>query len=62
MIDGKSYLPFQLQIEYTAQDGSMNRRVITEAKPITKEREVAERGMCYMYMYVRDFRQQRAFL
>ena len=46
-IDGKPHLPFQLQIEYTAQDGSMNRRVITEAKPITKEREIAERGKHY---------------
>ena len=44
-IDGKPYLPFQLQIEYTAQDGSRNRRVITDAKPTTKEREVAERGI-----------------
>ena len=44
-IDGKPHLPFQLQIEYTAQDGSRNRRVITDAKPTTKEREVAERGM-----------------
>lgn len=44
-IDGKPHLPFQLQIEYTAQDGSRNRRVITDAKPITKEREVAERGI-----------------
>ena len=43
-IDGKPHLPFQLQIEYTAQDGSRNRRVITDAKPTTKEREVAERG------------------
>ena len=45
-IDGKPHLPFQLQIEYTAQDGSRNRRVITDAKPTTKERGVAERGTC----------------
>ena len=44
-IDGKPHLPFQLQIEYTAQDGSRNRRVITDAKPTTSERQVAERGM-----------------
>ena len=44
-IDGKPHLPFQLQIEYTAQDGSRNRRVITDAKPTTNERQVAERGM-----------------
>ena len=46
-VDGKPHLPFQLQIEYTAQDGSTNRRVITEAKPVTKEREIAERGKRY---------------
>jgi hypothetical protein len=51
-IDGKPHLPFQLQIEYTAQDGSRNRRVITDAKPTTNERKVAERGMGFCMLEV----------
>ena len=43
-IDGKPHLPFQLQIEYTGLDGSRCMRVITQAKPITRNRDVAERG------------------
>lgn len=43
-IDGKPHLPFQLQIEYTGLDGSRCMRVITQAKPITRDRGVAERG------------------
>ncbi len=44
MIDGKPHLLFQLQIEYTGRDGSRCMRVITEAKPITRDRKEAERG------------------
>ena len=49
MVEGRPHLPFQLQIEYTAQDGSRCMRVITQAKPITTNREVAEKGVytCY---------------
>ena len=43
-IDGKNHLPFQLQIEYTGKDGSRCVRVITQAKPVTRDRDVAERG------------------
>lgn len=43
-IEGKPYLPFQLQIEYTGRDGSRCMRVITDAKPITRNRGVAEKG------------------
>ena len=49
LVDGKPHLPFQLQIEYTGQDGSRCMRVITQAKPITTDRVVAEGGTCYMY-------------
>lgn len=45
MVEGKPHLPFQLQIEYTAQDGSRCMRVITQAKPITTNRDLAEKGM-----------------
>ena len=50
MVDGQPHLPFQLQIEYTAQDGSRCMRVITQAKPITTDRHVAEKGgLCYCH-------------
>ena len=58
LVDGSPHLPFQLQIEYTGRDGSRCIRVITQAKPITTNRDVAERGRVggynyYMhYMYV----------
>ena len=44
-IGGKLHLPFQLQIEYTGKDGSCCMRVITDAKPITRDRDVAEKGV-----------------
>jgi len=44
MVDGKECLPFQLQISYTSLDGARCNRVITQAKPITKDRQVAEAG------------------
>ena len=43
-IEGKPHLPFQLQVEYTSKDGSRLMRVITDAKPITRDRGVAEKG------------------
>jgi hypothetical protein len=45
LVDGKPHLPFQLQIEYTAQDGSRCMRVITQAKPITTDRDLAEKDI-----------------
>eukprot|EP00800_Vazella_pourtalesii_P017804 TRINITY_DN557_c0_g1_i11.p1 TRINITY_DN557_c0_g1~~TRINITY_DN557_c0_g1_i11.p1 ORF type:complete len:586 (+),score=162.83 TRINITY_DN557_c0_g1_i11:382-2139(+) len=42
-IDGKEHLPFQLQISYRARDGSKCLRVITQAMPVTKDREEAEK-------------------
>ena len=44
MVDGKECLPFQLQISYTSLDGAQCNRVITQAKPITKNRQEAEAG------------------
>ena len=44
MINGTPHLPFQLQTEYTIADGSVLVRVITKVKPITEDRQVAERG------------------
>ncbi len=43
-INGKDHLPFQLQIEYTGKDGSRCVRVISQAKPVTRDRDIAERG------------------
>ena len=37
-------LPFQLQIEYTDLDGAKALRVITQTKPVTKQRDQAEKG------------------
>ena len=45
VMDGKPHLPFQLQVEYTGRDGSHCMRVITDTKPVTKDREQAEKGM-----------------
>ena len=44
MINGRPHLPFQLQTEYTTADGSVLVRVITKVKPVTEDRQVAERG------------------
>ena len=44
LIGGRAHLPFQLQITYTGQDGSRCLRVITQAKPTTQDRTVAEKG------------------
>ncbi len=45
MINGQANYPFQLQIEYTSLDGDKCLRVITQTKPLTKDRELAERGI-----------------
>ena len=45
LVDGRECLPFQLQISYTNLDGAQCNRVITQAKPVTKDRQVAEAGM-----------------
>ncbi len=42
MINGQANYP---QIEYTSLDGDKCLRVITQTKPLTKDRELAERGM-----------------
>lgn len=44
IIEGKPYLPFQVQIEYTRLDGAKCMRVLTEVKPVTYDRETAEKG------------------
>lgn len=44
LIKGQPHFPFQLQIEYTSPDGDRCLRVITQSKPVTKDRDVAERG------------------
>ena len=44
LIGGKEHLPFQLQITYRARDGSKCLRVITQAMPVTKDREEAEKS------------------
>ena len=51
MIDGKECLPFQLQISYNNLDGAQCNRVITQVKPITKDRQVAEAGKLSDCMY-----------
>lgn len=45
MIDGKENLPFQLFITYTSREGAESMRVISRAKPVTKNRDEAENGM-----------------
>ena len=37
-------LPFQLQLVYTDMEGGEAVRVLTQKKPITSERKVAEKG------------------
>lgn len=51
MIDGEPNYPFQLQIEYTSLDGDKCLRVITQTKPLTKDRELAEKGKWCSYKY-----------
>lgn len=40
-----SELPFQLQIQYIGMDGSKSLRVISKSQPVTRDRELAERGV-----------------
>ena len=50
IVNGKPQLPFQLQLEYTSSDGDRCLRVITQTKPVTKDRKVAEKGIiCLSY-------------
>ena len=44
-IDGELHYPFQIQIEYTAHNGSRLMKVITNAKPLTRDRNIAEKGL-----------------
>lgn len=37
-------IPFQLQIIYTAKDGSKALRILTQMKPLTSDRKLAEAG------------------
>lgn len=37
-------IPFQLQIQYEAKDGAIVMRVITEYRPQTKDRKIAEKS------------------
>ena len=58
-VAGKPYLPFQLQIEFTAPDKSRYLRVVTNTKPFTSDLDQAERSMCsvdtsYMHTYRKD--------
>lgn len=39
---GPDKLPFQLQIQYTDTDGAKALRVLTQAKPVTWDRKIAE--------------------
>ena len=43
-IDGELHYPFQIQIEYTTHNGSRLMKVITNAKPLTCDRKIAEKG------------------
>jgi len=44
-IDGELHYPFQIQIEYIAHNGSRLMKVITNAKPLTRDRNIAEKGL-----------------
>ena len=41
--DQPKELPFQVQITYTDLDGAQALRLITKAKPVTRDRAVAEK-------------------
>ncbi|KAL5491087.1 hypothetical protein EMCRGX_G016307 [Ephydatia muelleri] len=45
MVGGVPHLPFQLLTEYTGKDGSKLLRVVTKLKPVTQERQTAEKGI-----------------
>ena len=44
IISGKVHLPFQLQINYTDQDGSRCMRVSTFSKPVTSNKKTADKS------------------
>lgn len=49
--DGRTYLPVQLQVEYTAPDGAQIMKVFTRAMPITNNRQTAEKcTYCYFIL------------
>ena len=41
-------LPFQVQITYTDLDGAQALRLITKAKPVTRDRAVAEKRKFFL--------------
>lgn len=45
-------LPFQLQIIYTDTEGAKALRVITDTKPITRDRKKAEKSMYSSIVYI----------
>ena len=47
-----SQLPFQVQIHYSASDGSRYLKVITRAQPVTANKEKAESGECEQVIIV----------
>ena len=53
ILEGKPHLPFQLQTEYTTTDGSVLVRVITKVKPVTEDRQLAEKGKSSMSVCTR---------
>ena len=52
LIDGMECLPFQLQISYNNLDGAQCNRVITQSKPVTKDRQVAEAGSYNLHIRI----------
>ena len=46
IVEGTHHMPFQLQIKYTDSDGAQCMRVLTQARPVTSDREVAKQGNC----------------
>ena len=54
-IDGELHYPFQIQIEYTAHNGSRLMKVITDVKPLTRDRNIAEKGLS-LYCYFKLLR------
>lgn len=53
--DIPSELPFQLQITYTDVDGTKALRVLTQKKPVTSDRNLAEKGLfsqCFLFSHI----------
>ena len=49
--DEKRELPFQLQISYSDMEGAKALRVITQCKPVTRDRRKAERCTTQLQSY-----------